>query len=676
MLTWPTHRALLSALSGYLAVILALFVAFALDLPNPWWAMATVYLAQPPRALVGAIWAKAFYRVAGTIIGMIASIVLIPNLANSPELMILALAGWIGLCVFVGVLDRTPRSYTFMLAGYTVALIGLPAAAHPEGIFDVAATRAEEIIIGVLAPALVQSLLFPQSVASVMTEKLDDVIRRTRSRISEGLRAPVPVSPPWDIAVQLTEVNLLASDWRFEGAFSRFRQRALWALEERLIALLPLVTAVEDRLAVIRRAGTPDLAGLTTRLAVWVETADEAGVEAQELVAGGIKAITPQLGPASNWTETVAASLTGHLTELVTIWQECMVLNAAIRASSGRARGPAGHLIAGARPRALHVDRGIAFLSAVVSALTVVWVAAFSIAIQWESAAFAVGTAALCCSLFAAADDPTPLVKDMVIGFLIAMPLPLFFSFVILPRIDGFVMLAVVLFPILTVLGLLLTYPKHYVKALGAAVAFSGGLGLQPSFVATLPNFMNIYLPLVLGPIFALIGLGLARALPAQHVVRRILRAGRQELAALARAEPSPTRVIWTSRMLDRVGLLLPRLSRIGVSEEGELAEALRDLRLGMSVVELQRLSGSVDSETRRNVDTMLAELAKHFDELSRGKAVPIPTSIVARLDAAMTGILRLSDSADRRAGVSAVMSFRRTLFPQAPAYDGSRVTI
>jgi uncharacterized membrane protein YccC len=395
-------------------------------------------------------------------------------------------------------------------------------------------------------------------------------------------------------------------------------------------------------------------------------TADEAGIESQEGVAREIETITPQLGPASNWTETVVASLTAHLTELVTTWQECMVLNAAIRGSSAFARSKASHLIAGARPRALHIDRGIALLSAAVSAFTVVWVAAFGIAIQWESAAFAVGTAALCCSLFAAADDPTPFVKDMVFGFVVAMPLPLLVSFVVLPRIDGFVMLSVVLFPILTVLGLLLTYPKHYIKALGATVAFSGGLGLQPSFVATLPSFMNIYVPLVLGPIFALIGVGLARALPVQHVVRRILRAGRHELSVLATAKPSPVRLVWTSRMLDRVGLLLPRLSRIEANEEGKLAEALRDLRLGVSVVELHRLTGSVDAKTRREVDAVLAELAKHFDELSRGKRTAIPIGIITGLDAAMMGILRLSDPADRRAGVSAVMSFRRTLFPHA----------
>jgi len=61
------------ALNCYCAVMLALYAAFSLDLPNPWWAMVTVFLGQPPQPLVGAIWAKAFYRTAGTAVGLIAS---------------------------------------------------------------------------------------------------------------------------------------------------------------------------------------------------------------------------------------------------------------------------------------------------------------------------------------------------------------------------------------------------------------------------------------------------------------------------------------------------------------------------------------------------------------------------------------------------------------------------
>ncbi len=248
MLTWPSPRALLTAFSVYLAVILALYVAFALDLQNPWWAMLTAYLAQPRQAFIGAIWAKAFYRAAGTIIGAAASIVIAPNLANAPELMILAVAGCVGLGVFGGLLDRSPRFYLFMLAGYTVALVALPAATdHPDGIFDIAVARSEEILDGVFAAAIVQSVLFPRSVGIAMLARLDGVLAEKRKWIAETLRTSAPVPAPHHLASQLTEINLMATDWRFEAAFSRFQRHALWALEERLIVLPALITAVEDR---------------------------------------------------------------------------------------------------------------------------------------------------------------------------------------------------------------------------------------------------------------------------------------------------------------------------------------------------------------------------------------------------------------------------------------------
>lgn len=677
MLTWPTPRALLGAFSLYLAVILALYVAFALDLSNPWWAMLTAYVAQPRQSLIGAIWAKAFYRAAGTVLGAFASIVLIPNLENSPELMILAVAGWVGLCVFGGLLDRSPRFYLFMLAGYTVTLVGLPAAAHPDGIFGVVVARSEEIIIGVLASALVQSVLFPRSVAVAMIDQLDGVMTETRTWIGDMLRTLAPARAPRHLASQLTEINLMATDWRFEATFSRFRRRALWALEERLIALLPLITAVEDRIVVLSNAGIapPELPVLTSRIAAWVGTADRAGGGANDLELDEIRAVAPQLGPTSTWAEMLVASLAGRLTDLVGTWRECVLLAAAVRDPSARTREAAAHLVAGARPRPLHVDKGIALLSAIVAVLTIIGTAAFSIAIQWESASVAIGIAAMCCALYSTADDPIPQVKDLFIGLLIALPLPLLYEFAILPRIDDFVMLSAVLFPLVIFLGLLFTHPKLSLVALGGMYTFAAALGLQERFATDFPSFMNVYLALALGPIFALVGLSLARVLPARRVIRRILRAGWRELAALARAQPPLSQIVWTSRMIDRVGLLLSRLSQVGANEGSELTQALPDLRLGMAIVELQRLRTMLDADTRREVDAALAELAKHFDELSRGQPEAAPTGVVARLDAAMAGILQLPDPTDRYAGIGAAMGCRRTLFPQAPAYRAIGVT-
>src|SRR5450756_2173505 len=118
------HADIIFSLKTFAAAVMALLVALAIDLPRPYWALATVYIASQP--LAGATRSKALFRAAGTLIGAAASVVLVPNLVNAPELLSLGFALWIALCLYLSLLDRTPRSYMFMLAGYTAALIGFP----------------------------------------------------------------------------------------------------------------------------------------------------------------------------------------------------------------------------------------------------------------------------------------------------------------------------------------------------------------------------------------------------------------------------------------------------------------------------------------------------------------------------------------------------------------------
>lgn len=97
--------------------MLALYLAFRLGLPRPFWAMMPTYIVASP--LSGTVRSKAVYRFSGTIIGSLFTVWLVPRLANPPELLSLGLACWVGFCLYVSLLDRTPRSYVFMLAGYT-----------------------------------------------------------------------------------------------------------------------------------------------------------------------------------------------------------------------------------------------------------------------------------------------------------------------------------------------------------------------------------------------------------------------------------------------------------------------------------------------------------------------------------------------------------------------------
>lgn len=143
----PRAEDWLFSVKAFGAAILALGIGFWLDLPQPYWAMATAYIAS--QSLSGATRSKAAFRASGTVAGGLAALVLVPNLVDAPVLLSMALALWTGLCLFGALLDRTPRSYAFMLAGYTAAIIGFPAVSDPGAIFDTVLARTEEILLGI-----------------------------------------------------------------------------------------------------------------------------------------------------------------------------------------------------------------------------------------------------------------------------------------------------------------------------------------------------------------------------------------------------------------------------------------------------------------------------------------------------------------------------------------------
>src|SRR5215469_4977813 len=154
------------SINSFVAAMLALYIAFSIGLPRPYWAMLTVYITSQP--LSGAVRSKAVYRVLGTFLGGTAAVALVPNLVNSPAVLSLALASWVGLCLYFSLLDRTPRSYIFMLAGYTAGIIGFPTVNAPQTIFDTALSRMEEITLGIVCATVVHTIFFPRSVLAAI----------------------------------------------------------------------------------------------------------------------------------------------------------------------------------------------------------------------------------------------------------------------------------------------------------------------------------------------------------------------------------------------------------------------------------------------------------------------------------------------------------------------------
>ncbi|WP_143328233.1 FUSC family protein, partial [Caballeronia pedi] len=170
-MAFPSAREWLFSAKTFAAAMIALYIGLALELPRPYWAMATVYIVSNP--FVGATRSKALYRALGTMIGAAGAVLIVPPFVESPFLFSVIVALWTGTLLYLSMFDRSARSYVFLLAGYTLPLIALPAVTNPTTVFDLAITRTEEILLGIVVASVVGSAVFPSRLAPTLIERTD-----------------------------------------------------------------------------------------------------------------------------------------------------------------------------------------------------------------------------------------------------------------------------------------------------------------------------------------------------------------------------------------------------------------------------------------------------------------------------------------------------------------------
>src|SRR6185295_3475357 len=159
--------------------LLALLVAFTFNLDQPKWALLTVFIVAQPQS--GLVLAKSFYRVIGTVVGAAGALVLIALFAQERVLFLGALALWIGLCTFASVQARNFAAYGFVLAGYTVAIVGITGALDPGNAFFIAVARVTEISLGIITTAAISHLVLPVS----LTASLRSAIATGRAELAD-----------------------------------------------------------------------------------------------------------------------------------------------------------------------------------------------------------------------------------------------------------------------------------------------------------------------------------------------------------------------------------------------------------------------------------------------------------------------------------------------------------
>src|SRR6202030_212961 len=149
--------ALLFGLRLWVAVCLALYIAFRLELDSPSWAGTTAAIVCQPS--LGASLRKGWFRMIGTVVGAVAIVVLTACFPQDRAAFLVSLALWGAGCALVATLLHNFASYSAALAGYTVAIIAGEQLGAVGGLngqaFTLAVTRASEICIGIVCAGVV-----------------------------------------------------------------------------------------------------------------------------------------------------------------------------------------------------------------------------------------------------------------------------------------------------------------------------------------------------------------------------------------------------------------------------------------------------------------------------------------------------------------------------------------
>lgn len=148
---------LLYALRLWAAFCLALFVAFWLELDNPFWAGTSAAIVC--QLQLGASLRKGWFRMIGTVVGATMIVVLTACFPQDRIAFLVLLAFWCGICAFAATMFRNFASYSAALAGYTAAIIAADNLGATGGassdVFLLAVTRASEICIGIACAGIV-----------------------------------------------------------------------------------------------------------------------------------------------------------------------------------------------------------------------------------------------------------------------------------------------------------------------------------------------------------------------------------------------------------------------------------------------------------------------------------------------------------------------------------------
>lgn len=566
---WFSKSALLFSGKTCLAAFLALYIALELNLDKPAWSLTTVYVAS--QLYSASTISKSVFRFLGTLLGGLFVLFIYPSTVQDPMLFSLCISLWVALCLYLSLHDRTPKSYVFMLAGYSAAIMGFPDVTAPADITYTVISRIEEISVAILCSSLVHRLILPVTMSSLLEQSVSVWYQNTKKLCSELLTAmPKEKSPEReDILAQMANyplnVETLITHCVYEGEAARRLIRLVSVQYQHLSYLLPTLTAIEARLSLLAERDVvfpPAVAVVFQHFLRWLGS-DAHGAETQAIRQALIAA---QQQLKSDWesgeleTEKsmLLAGLLERLLNFVRIAEAYQTVGDRVSDLTPSARAKKS----GRSHR--HIDKGMLLLSCFTAFCATFITCLFWIGSGWVDGSTAPMMAAVLCSFFAAMDSPLAPMKIFLKGVVVAIGISMLYVTLLIPEATSFEAMILCLAPGLIALGLVIANPKTNLIGLIVATQIPGLIGMSHDFKPNLLLIVNASLSTLTGIAAAVIVTAVIRNKRPAWTAKRALRKGLRELLQFITAvELNSASLVmrqqYVARTLDKVNIILPR---------------------------------------------------------------------------------------------------------------------
>ncbi|MBI0423663.1 MULTISPECIES: FUSC family protein [Acinetobacter] len=628
----PSRLDLIFAIKTFIAGMLALFVSFELDLINPMWSIGTVLIIANPYS--GMVSSKCVYRVIGTMGGAVVALTLTPHLINTPWLFTVVLSLWVGFALYVSLLDRTPRSYAFMLAGYSTAMIVFNAITYIDqyNIFDIALARVIEISIGVISSAVVSATILPMHIGSAIKQRVIKTLKDT-----ENLFANLLTADPQQNNTQLlatitrdtTDIHALAVHLSYEKGELHGMTKPLQEMLHQISMVVANLVALSERIKQLQElrfieTHSEKLQQLSAHVVHFLEQKeliiDENILQLPDEFESDFLSL---MESASTHQQVLVAAMKMDVRHFISnvlavkvLWQ---------RIQQGNKEIPDNITPMTTKYPSLHRDHGVAIRGGISAVLITFIVTGVWIISGWKAGFMMAQMGAVTACILTALDNPVPVLRIFIWGSIASAVLVFVYAFGIFPHVTTFWELGLVLLPMFLFAVSMMANQMLMPVGMVLGINTMMGLNLHNAYSMDAVSYLDGSFAMILGVLVSLVVIDVVRAMSPDTSASRILALHYRAMRQAIYLPYGLDFKVHLRSMLDRIGILNSK-----VVQSNEIKTSIHQALIeSSSIVDLSRLQ-ELANQSPQNSELAhhIGNLQQNLDELFRAKENDVDNTV------------------------------------------------